>query len=73
MYHADVNSTGVMSSFVNSEGYLVNSGDSIEEIVDNNDGLMKDLQIGRKFNSFQEMQELLSKLKAFNHPIYERV
>ena len=30
---------------------------------------MNDLQIGRKFNSFQEVQDLLSKLKAFNHPM----
>ena len=28
-------SAGVMSSSVNSEGYLANSGDNVEEIVDN--------------------------------------
>ena len=55
-----------MSSSVNSEGYLANN---VEEIVDNNSDLMNDLQIGRKFNSFQEVQDILSKLKAFNHPM----
>ena len=55
-----------MSSSVNSEGYSANN---VEEIVDNSSDLMNDLQIGRKFNSFQEVQDLLSKLKAFNHPM----
>ena len=55
-----------MSSSVNSEGYSANN---VEEIVDNNSDLMNDLQIGRKFNSFQEVQDLLSKLKTFNHPM----
>ena len=54
-----------MSSSVNSEGYLANN---VEEIINNSD-LMNDVHIGRKFNLFQEVQDLLSKLKAFNHPM----
>lgn len=31
---------------------------------------MAELQIGRKFNLFEEVKELLDKLKASNHPMY---
>ena len=59
-----------MSSSVNSEGYLANSGDIVEEIVDNNGDLMMEESLTR---FTEEVQELLRKLKAFNHPIYMRV
>ena len=54
----NMNSTEVMPSSVYSQGYLANSGDNVKEIVDNNDGLINDLQIGRKFNSFQAALQL---------------
>ena len=44
-----------MSASVNYEDYLANSGDNIEEIVYKDGDLMNDLQVGRKFNSFQEV------------------
>ena len=38
-------------------------------MVEESNHLMNDVEVGRKFNSFEEVQELLSKLKASNHPM----
>ena len=46
-----------------------NLGNDVEEIVDSNGDLMNDVQVGRKFNSFEEVKELLRKLRAYNHPM----
>ena len=58
-----------MSSSVDSEEDPVNSGNDVEEIVDSNGDLMNDVQVGKKFNLFEEVQELLRKLRAYNHPM----
>ena len=59
-----------MSSSVDSEDDPEDSGNDVEEIVDSNGDLMNGVQVGRKFNSFEEEQELLGKLRAYNHPMH---
>ena len=38
-------------------------------MVEKSNHLMNDVEVGRKFNLFEEVQELLGKLKASNHPM----
>jgi len=65
--------SGQRSLLVNSEA--ANSGTNVEAKIVGIDGdqtdsdLMNYLQVGRKFNSFKEVQELLDKLKVCNHPM----
>ena len=64
--HLIVGISGVMSSLVDSEDDPADSGN---DVVDSNGELMNDVQVGRKFNLFEEVQELLKKLRAYNHPM----
>jgi len=70
----DCASSGQRSSSVNSEAS--NSGTNVGAKIVDIDGdhadsdVMNDLQVGRKFNSFEEVQELLDKLKVCNHPMH---